>query len=328
MNASPSVIIFTNREDVTTDYIILSLTARKINFLRLNTEDMPSRFTASIQFLSGKYSLEVTLHLQQGDVVLRPPLGAYYRRPGWPSMTHAPMAPPLRAYCVEESASLLGAIYAIAPLKWLNHPDAIALAEVKPLQLLVASNLGFNIPRTLITNCSTMAANFVVHESPVVAKPLKRAAMVIAAKEHVAFTTRLDDQMIKNIDAVSLAPCIFQQEIKKKYDIRVTVVGEKVFVIAIYSQVFSETAVDWRRGSRIDIPQKSHQLPPRVEAACLAITRHFGLRFAAIDLILDAEDKYFFCELNPNGQWAWIEERASLPIADAIVDELTKEIPT
>jgi glutathione synthase/RimK-type ligase-like ATP-grasp enzyme len=63
-------------------------------------------------------------------------------------------------------------------------------------------------------------------------------------------------------------------------------------------------------------------LPETVVAACIEVTAALGLRFSAIDLIQDRDGAYWFLEANPNGQWAWIENRTGLPIARAIVDEL------
>jgi glutathione synthase/RimK-type ligase-like ATP-grasp enzyme len=59
-----------------------------------------------------------------------------------------------------------------------------------------------------------------------------------------------------------------------------------------------------------------------VEEKCILLAARLGLRFAAIDLILDRTGEYWFLEANPNGQWAWIESRTGLAISSAIVDEL------
>jgi glutathione synthase/RimK-type ligase-like ATP-grasp enzyme len=64
-------------------------------------------------------------------------------------------------------------------------------------------------------------------------------------------------------------------------------------------------------------------LPERVESFCRLIVHSYGLRFGAIDLIVTPDKDYVFLELNPNGQWAWIEQRTGLPLASALVDELT-----
>src|SRR6266851_4864116 len=42
----------------------------------------------------------------------------------------------------------------------------------------------------------------------------------------------------------------------------------------------------------------------------------------ALDFLVTPEGKWVFLEINPNGQWAWIEEETGLPIAAAIADAL------
>lgn len=92
--------------------------------------------------------------------------------------------------------------------------------------------------------------------------------------------------------------------------------------MAIWSQESTQTTVDWRKGGRIDLRHQVIELPSSIATSCLALVAKLNLKFGAIDLICDQEDNYWFLEINPNGQWAWIENQTSLPIASAIVDEL------
>ncbi|MNZ28723.1 hypothetical protein D3C78_459550 [compost metagenome] len=50
--------------------------------------------------------------------------------------------------------------------------------------------------------------------------------------------------------------------------------------------------------------------------------RRLNLRYGAIDFVCDPQGNLWFLEINPNGQWAWIENLTGYPIAEAIVDEL------
>jgi len=57
------------------------------------------------------------------------------------------------------------------------------------------------------------------------------------------------------------------------------------------------------------------------------LVARLGLRFGAIDIIVTPDDRYVFLEINPNGQWLWIEEETGLPIRDAICTELMNPSP-
>ncbi len=117
---------------------------------------------------------------------------------------------------------------------------------------------------------------------------------------------------------------ILQREISKASDLRVTVVGDDVFAVSIDSQTQTETEVDWRKGDGLQLGHAITQLPDEIASRCVELVRAMDLRFGAIDLIEDREGRYWFLEINPNGQWAWLETRTGAPIASAIVDELAR----
>ena len=199
---------------------------------------------------------------------------------------------------------LSAALSSIGP-RWLNSPLAILSAENKPCQLAAAFRLGFRIPDTVVTNSAEQLAKF-FREGTVIAKPLRMALLQNRDDERVIFTTRLSSTS-PSVESVNAAPLIIQREIAKKADIRVTVVGEVVFATEIQSQNYEETETDWRRGGHVELVHREHELPYEIAKKCVCLTREFGLRFGAIDLILDRKGLYWFLEINPNGQWAWIQ---------------------
>jgi glutathione synthase/RimK-type ligase-like ATP-grasp enzyme len=205
--------------------------------------------------------------------------------------------------------------------RWLNSPVAILEAENKPKQLALACKLGFEVPETIITNKASTARKF-VGDGRSIAKPLATALIEADGREQIIFTSHIEASHLDSDASIEAAPIIFQRQIIKQCDLRVTVVGSKVFAAEIHSQDHEETIVDWRKGSRPDLPHKIHGLPTSVAEKCVSLTRQFGLGFSAIDLVLDKLGNYWFLEINPNGQWAWIENRVGLPIAEAIADEL------
>jgi len=107
----------------------------------------------------------------------------------------------------------------------------------------------------------------------------------------------------------------------------VTVVGNKVFATAIHSQDHNETKIDWRLWdiiTDIDLKHTKIELPSDISEKCINITKSFNLSFSAIDLILSKDNEYYFLEMNPNGQWAWIEEKTGYPIRDTIISYFQK----
>ena len=312
------ILLLTNQRDVTTDFIVLELQRRGLPYFRLNTESISSAKANFSIYEIDDWSLELDGSLLNGQKIQ----SAFFRRPGIPSTPAGLEDDSVRAYCQTEWGALLKNLYSRLDGRWLNAPTAIVLAEDKPKQLMLANRLGFNIPETKITNDIDVALAL-SEDYGVIGKPL-REALLEGAQERVIFTSRLKGMSLSDGEALALSPIIIQREIPKRFDIRVTVVGETVFATEIHSQVRVETEVDWRCGSLPDIDHKSHALPREESDMCVLLVQALGLRFGAIDLVFGADGNYWFLEINPNGQWAWIENRTGVPIAEAIVNELLK----
>lgn len=317
--SAPAFLLATNKRDITTDFIVAELKKRSLPFIRINTEDL-ARAKVTFRPRKGQgWRLEFDDHI----VDLEQVRAAYYRRPGVPLPPPDAVEDRVQSYCVEEWSAVLRSLWNALEGRWLNSPFAILRAEDKPRQLSEAAELGFLLPETLVTNDFDAASLFVA-QGNVIGKPLRRALVDHGDTQAVLFTSRLGQIEVEDRRAVTLAPVIYQREISKACDVRVTVVGDRLFAVAIHSQAVEETSVDWRKGSRPELVHEVICLPESVKAGCLELTRRLGLSYGAIDLVLDKEGQFWFLEINPNGQWAWIERRTDAPIAAAIVDSLVE----
>lgn len=309
------ILVVTNKRDVTTDFVVLEMRRRGLPFIRLNTEDLPQHE------MSMEDGDPTTLMLSGpcGTFTLLDVTGAYYRRPGG---FEADGADPVAEYVVVEWSAILRSLWNALEGRWLNSPFSILRAEDKPRQLAAARSAGFDIPGTLVTNSFDAASAF-LDKGPMVAKPLRHALIDDGDVGSVVFTSRVDRLDAEDAAGFRRAPIILQREIRKRADIRVVVVDDRIFATRILSQAHDETEVDWRRGVRKDLEHQSIKLPRAIASACVAVTGDLGLRFAAIDLIEDLDDRFWFLEANPNGQWAWIEQQTGAPLTAAIVDALS-----
>ncbi len=102
-------------------------------------------------------------------------------------------------------------------------------------------------------------------------------------------------------------------------------VGSKVYAAITHDDGVKEIEQvrDWRVGQllgRIHFDQ--YRLPRYMAAKCVALVKRMGLAFGAIDLVMDKAGKLWFLEINPNGQWAFIEDDTAQPIGKAIAELL------
>jgi glutathione synthase/RimK-type ligase-like ATP-grasp enzyme len=301
-----TILIITHKEDYTSDFVINKLNQRNIKYKRFNCEDIINKNYK----IDNNFKLEFDGETNFGSV--------WFRRTKLPNIEY--QNPTERAYLLSEYESLLKNLFSTIDAKWLSNPFCIYQAENKLYQLKVAKNLGFKTPNTLVTNSKEDLKTFYFNNSKnVVIKPLSQSRINNSNETEYIFTNILKEQHIEELDKFDLTPCIFQEKIEKSIELRVTVVGENVFTAGVNSQILEATKTDWRKEK---LEFYTEEIPNEIKEKCIALVKILNLRFGAIDLIKDKEGNYIFLEINPNGQWAWIENETGLEISDSIINEL------
>lgn len=226
-----------------------------------------------------------------------------------------------------ERVAAMTALFSEVPEeRWWNHPCRIAAAARKPVQLRIAKQLGLTVPRTMITNSETSARRFLREIGGVAAmKPLASFSAVVHGEKKAMFTTKVrEDDILDGVFA--RIPHFLQEYIEKECEYRVTLIGSEAFVARIDSQTVSAAQIDWRRDAYYNSPMKQDVLPEEVLSRLHALKNHFGLNWGAVDLIKNPRGEYVFLEINPNGQWLWVEESTGMPLTEAFVRSLSSNV--
>jgi hypothetical protein len=201
---------------------------------------------------------------------------------------------------------------------WINPRFGDLNARNKPVQLLIAKEIGFNIPKTLISNDPSIIEEFVKKYDAI----FKVLTWYFEYPDKMIFTSEVTtDDIKKDPASVRVSPGIYQEKIEKLFELRVTTVGNYIFSAKIYSQASKLTKLDWRR-DQLNIAYSIHELPDSVSELIRGMNEKLGLRYAAYDLIVTPDEEYFFLEVNPMGQWLWIEEKLGLPISRRLAELL------
>lgn len=324
------ILIITNTQDLTSDFIVREITRRELPFVRLNTDEFPkSAFgVASLGFVE---PLRRIIRWSNRDKILdfAQITSVLYRRPVPPVPDEIITEPGIRKFCIDESYDFLRGLWLSLRCHWISHPEAIRTAEHKVNQLTVAQTLPFIIPKTVITNDPTEVLSFFDKcANGVVIKPLYLGFIDNPRQPKNIFTSIVKQEDLADIESVRFAPSIFQEKVIKRHDIRVTIVGEKVFAVKIGADSLPPEIPDWRFAPIDKLKYEKHTLPVELEKACLELVKRLGLDFGAIDLAIDSSGNYVFFEINPNGQWAWLETALDLPISQAMVDRLITGVDT
>lgn len=222
----------------------------------------------------------------------------------------------------ESRAHLAGALLGLRNVNWMSHPAALWAAEKKPYQVSVASSLGFTLPQTRVTNDPRVARDL-AESRTLVAKAVSSGYLHAEDGYDAIFTSIVRDCDLQDLGGLSLAPVTFQEWIPKHSDVRVTVVGHSVFATEILSQGRESSRIDWRATDTSDLPHRRFDMPVADAQRCVDLVSTLGLTFGAIDLVLDDRGALRFLEVNPNGEWMWIEDLVGYPISSSIADVLT-----
>jgi glutathione synthase/RimK-type ligase-like ATP-grasp enzyme len=222
-----------------------------------------------------------------------------------------------RAFAASETSQAVNGALDALNCAWVNPRCADECAHRKPFQWEVASRVGLTLPKTLVTNNPDAGRRFI--EQVGVDKTVFKA--FLAMTETWRETRLIELQDMARLDSVRYAPVIFQEYIEG-VDLRITVVGDRVFPAEIDARMTSYP-FDMRMAIGEAIMQPT-VLPPEVNDLILRFMRALGLCYGAIDMRRTAQGNFFFLEVNPAGQWLFVEQRTGLPISQAIADYLAE----
>jgi glutathione synthase/RimK-type ligase-like ATP-grasp enzyme len=316
------ILLITNSSDVTTDFLVKKLTNKNLHFYRLNTNTLFEKTNVDFNFQKGEFIIQdLTSNI---EIDLSSVRSVYYRRPELPLLERYLLDRADERFIKNEFLFCLEGLYKLLENAfWVNNVYRIREAENKIYQLQLAKKMGFQIPNSIISNrYGSVSTFFYDNANECITKPIK-SGLIEDNPSRVVFTSNVVPDSLEE-ERVKFFPNFFQRRINKVADIRVTVVRDRVFPVKI--EIDSDhMTVDWRSVDPAFLKYSEFALPDAIENRCLGLTKCLGLNYSAIDLAIDGKGEIYFLEINPNGQWGWIEKRMNNGISDALVDLLENE---
>jgi hypothetical protein len=317
------ILIISQPADTHTDLVRDKLIARGAEVAVFDHAEFPRDAEISLAYADGR--CRRTIRTAARTIALDEITAAWHRRPRAPRADERVLDEKSRSYVLAESKELLVDLWnSLACLRVPAPQPVYRRAEHKASQLVLAAELGFELPPTLITNSpADFLAFYRAHGGKIISKlPSAAFHKEVFGADFVRFTELVSHRDVGYARSIRYSPMIFQAYVEKKFELRVTVVGERVFAAEIHSQATNHTRHDWRKYDHTSTPHRVHELPPSLAEQCRALVKRLGLCYGTIDLVFTPDDRYVFLEINPNGQFLWIEELTGLPISDAICDLL------
>lgn len=322
-----TVLIVTDENEPSANLVIEHLNKIGQNFFRLNvssffklqsklTLGLDSGFKGDMRFCDGS-----RINLESIKSI-------WFRRPK-PIIVDGDFSSLENKFIDDEISSSLWSMYTcFDSVYWMNHPlyARYLLEHNKLFQLKLAEESGLFVPDTIVTNNPDDLIDFCErHDGFVAVKAVRsRIFQESPANTQGIYTNRITLGYLKeHKEDISISPLMAQEYVPKKLEFRVTIVGNHILSCAIHSQDSERTKEDWRRYDFANVKHEAYELPDNVKKSLLDFMSKCKMNFGAIDFILTPDGKYVFLEINPSGQYIWIENLTGLPISRTIAEVLS-----
>ena len=204
---------------------------------------------------------------------------------------------------------------------WINNPQRTFEAENRLNQLRLAQKIGFSIPETLITNEMEAAKKFFKRfGKSTIFKVLHHHEIYLNQRSFRFLTNNIKTSHISKFDELTYAPVIFQRKIKNSSEIRVTIVNDKIFSSRISTTQEKHNFSDLHKIKENDLIFSEISIGKKMEKLCINLNRKLGLLVSSIDFVEGKNGELFFLEINPIGDWNWIEKHTNLPVTKSVFD--------
>lgn len=314
-----SVLIISSLADEHAVAVMQSLAARAdVTTELLDLAEFPTRLSVSMEFAHGTRRC-VLRRRSGGQLDLSGVRAVWWRRPRPFGLPPELRDPEHRRFALSEANTAFQGLYQCLEALWVNPPGADAAAAHKPWQLAIAQEVGLDIPPTLMTSDPEEARAFWArHPDAVIYKQF------LALPETWRETRRLREEDAKLGESVRHAPVIFQRHVPAVADIRVIAIGEAVFAAA--ADVRSGPYPDDVRFN-LEARYVPHELPDDVAKKVCGMMARMGLVYGAADFRLVEDGRYVFLEINPAGQFLYIEQSTGQQISAALASCLADARP-
>lgn len=274
------------------------------------TADMPTQQTNSIYLSNDSFYWQSEDSQNQIKKTMSDPIDVVWwrrpRRPFVPETAHQNDMDCIKKEntLFHESSSLILA----SDAWWVNPYDSIKYANSKVYQLKLAPSCGLKIPPTLISNSPEDIKAFITKHDSVIYKPffphnwLENDVLKFSYTQGVALNQLPSDNLLQ------MTPGIFQQQLKKKYELRVTCFGEHLVAVKIDSQNHPKGMTDWRIAPTHELKLEPYSLSLATENSIRRFMKQLGIVFGCFDFIVTPDDDIYFLEVNQQGQFLWIED--------------------
>lgn len=309
-------LIVSSTIDFSTDLVCYRLLNDKKRFYRLNRDNF------------NQYNINVNFQTKQMEIIIEDDIyiadferlkGIYFRAPVFLR------AQSKKTLTVEEQleksqwSSFIRNLIVFENAVWINNPVNTYRAENKMYQLAIAKECGMKIPETYVSN----STNVIKEDELYIVKSLDTALFYDTQKQTELFTYSnvISGKELKGYDLHN-APVFIQEFLNPKVDCRITYVMGKMYPVQILKKG-NGVYGDWRFDKE-KLDYVPFSLPETEKNKIVKMMNRLDLNFGGIDLAF-VNGEYYFIEVNPTGEWGWLESNTGCEISKTIASALCQE---
>jgi glutathione synthase/RimK-type ligase-like ATP-grasp enzyme len=195
------------------------------------------------------------------------------------------------------------------PVRCINRFSASSLVRNKAVQLQLAGAAGLKVPATLMSNSPPAVRNF-FDQNPdnAICKAFASHVWQQQGSKDVTVTETfcLSREQLPHDEVLTYAPAIYQQMVRKQFDVRVVLMGERIFSFALRTP---GNSLDWRHDAALrNLDVETIPTPVHVESGILHFAQKTGVSLGVMDFAVDRNGEWWFLEINEQGQFLWLDE--------------------
>lgn len=308
------VLVVAEQLDPTADLVVHALAESGTPVLRFDLAEFPQQVALAAEHRATAPGWIGSLETSRRAVRLQEVRAVYYGRPGLPVLSPK-VDDAYRAWALSQALVGMVQVLTSLPVTWMNHPDVYRTSAHKPGQLTTATVCGLRVPRSFIGNDLVAARTWGENVGgPLACKPIAAASLDLVGRPPLMIPTRR--LYVSDLDeSLELTAHYLQEWVPKAYEVRLTVVGSRMFPVAIHSRSERGRA-DWR--SDYDaLEYEPFGIPEDVARRVRRFMNFYQMNYGAFDFAVRPDGEWVFYECNPAGQWQFIAQATGLPIAEA-----------
>ncbi|HYH11961.1 MAG TPA: hypothetical protein VD789_06360 [Thermomicrobiales bacterium] len=197
--------------------------------------------------------------------------------------------------------------------KWISTFEATYAASDKIAQLKAALESGFRIPRTLVSQSKREVEEFFAAcDGQIIVKT------VVGAPGPFLRTVKVEHPDLFDAGSYMSAPSLFQEYIAGTRHLRLNCFGPNSYAALIDSE-----DLDWR--PNLNVPITPYPVDESLHRKVREVLDRLHLEMGIVDLKLTPEGEPVWLEVNPQGQFLFLDGLTDLRLADRFASYLNEE---